>query len=195
MIIYDLIDYQKLNRGLKRNKVVVGKNTIITLTESVPNSKVFLWETIKCASEDSQLVFGKYCSIAAGCTFFLGGNHVYARTSTWINHEIKEKSIISNGDIIIGNDVWIGFGATIMSGVTIGDGAVIAANSVVTRDVEPYSIVGGNPARKIKKRFTDDDIKFLMQLKWWNWQEEKIEKNRNALFSGKFDKILLQKLK
>lgn len=194
MIIYDLSDYKKLNKGIGKDKVILGAHSRITSTYSVENSKIFLWETIPSASEDATLIFGKYCSIASGCTFFLGGNHVYERTSTWLHDEIKEKGITSNGNITIGNDVWIGYGSTIMSGVTIGDGAVIAANSNVVKDVEPYSIVGGNPAKLIKKRFSSEDIEFLLKLKWWNWPEEKIEENKDHLFSGKLNRTKLQKL-
>lgn len=194
MIIYDLSDYKKINSGLGKQKIILGDNTRITTTYSVPNSKIFLWETIPSAEENSKLIFGKYCSIASGCTFFLGGNHIYERTSTWLHNDIEEKGLVSNGDITIGNDVWIGFGATIMSGVTIGDGSVIAANANVVKNIEPYSIVGGNPAKLIKKRFNDDDIEFLLKLKWWDWKQEKIEKNKELLFSGKFDKTSLQKL-
>jgi virginiamycin A acetyltransferase len=194
MIIYDLSDYQKLNKDIGKDKVIMGSRSRITTTYDVPNSKIFLWETIPSASEDATLIFGKYCSIASNCTFFLGGNHVYERTSTWLHDDIKEKGITSNGNITIGSDVWIGYGSTIMSGVTIGDGAVIAANTNVVKDVEPYAIVGGNPVKQIKKRFSEEDIEFLLELKWWDWTDDKIEENKEALFSGKFNRTKLQKL-
>jgi chloramphenicol O-acetyltransferase type B len=194
MIIYDLSDYKKLNEDIGKDKVILGTHSRITSTYSVPNSKIFLWETIPSAVEDTQLIFGKYCSIASGCTFFLGGNHIYERTSTWLHDNIKEKGIVSNGNITIGNDVWIGFGVTIMSGVTIGDGAVIAANTNVVKDIEPYSIIGGNPAKLIKKRFSDEDIEFLLKLKWWDLPDNKIEENKELLFSGKLNRTKLQKL-
>jgi virginiamycin A acetyltransferase len=194
MIIYDLSDYQKLNKDIGKDKVIMGSRSRITTTYDVPNSKIFLWETIPSASEDATLIFGKYCSIASNCTFFLGGNHVYERTSTWLHDDVKEKGITSNGNITIGNDVWIGYGSTIMSGITVGDGAVIAANSNIVKDVEPYSIVGGNPAKQIKKRFSDEDIDLLLKIGWWNWPHEKIEENKELLFSGKFNRTKLQKL-
>ena len=84
------------------------------------------------------------------------------------------KSNPQKGDITVGNDVWIGYNATIMAGVTIGDGSIIATNSAVVRDVEPYSVVGGNPAKVIKKQFSDDKIEKLLRLKWWDWEIEKI---------------------
>ena len=194
MIIYDLSDYKKLNKDIGKVKVTMGSRSRITSTYDVPNSKIFLWEKIPSAKEDAQLIFGKYCSIASSCTFFLGGNHVYERTSTWLHDNIKEPGIVSNGNITIGNDVWIGYRATVMSGVTIGDGAVIAANTNVVKDVEPYTIVGGNPVKQIKKRFSEEDIEFLLELKWWDWTDDKIEENKEVLFSGKFNRTNLQKL-
>ena len=87
------------------------------------------------------------------------------------------------GDTVIGNDVWIGQNVTIMPGVKIGDGAIIAANSTVVKSVEPYTIYGGNPAKYIKKRFSDEKIEFLLKLQWWNWDEEKIFNNLEKLTS------------
>lgn len=94
---------------------------------------------------------------------------------------MEGKQYPKKGDIHIGNDVWIGYNATIMAGVTIGDGAIIATNSTVIKDVEPYSIVGGNPAIEIKKRFSTEMIDRLLKLKWWDWDIEKITKNVQAL--------------
>ena len=88
---------------------------------------------------------------------------------------------ISKGDVIIGNDVWICYGATILSGVKIGHGAVIGARAVVTKDVEPYAVVAGNPAREIKKRFTPKQIQKLLDIAWWDWPEEKIRENIKML--------------
>ena len=96
----------------------------------------------------------------------------------------------NKGDIVIGNDVWIGFNATIMAGVTIGDGAIIATNSTVVKDVEPYSIVGGNPANEIKKRFSEKTINELLEIKWWNWDIEKITKNVQNLTGNDIEKLL-----
>jgi virginiamycin A acetyltransferase len=87
---------------------------------------------------------------------------------------MEGKAYPTKGDTIIGNDVWIGYGATIMAGVTIGDGAIIATKAVVTKDVAPYSIVGGNPAKEIRKRFSEEKIKQLLDLCWWDWPIEKI---------------------
>jgi len=96
----------------------------------------------------------------------------------------------NKGDIVIGNDVWIGFEAVIMSGVAIGDGAIVGARAVVTKDVPPYTIVGGVPAKEIRKRFSDERISELLSLKWWDWPEEKIQKNIWAIQTGNIDKLL-----
>ena len=97
----------------------------------------------------------------------------------------------NKGDIVIGNDVWIGYEAVILAGVTIGDGAIIGARAVVTKDVEPYTIVGGVPAAPIRKRFSKDTIFNLLKIKWWDWPKEKIAKNINAIQSGEIDKLSL----
>ncbi len=102
---------------------------------------------------------------------------------------MENKSYPQKGDIHIGNDVWIGYNATIMAGVTIGDGAIIATNSTVIQDVEPYSIVGGNLAREIKKRFSEETISRLLELKWWDWDIERITKNVQHLTGNEIDKL------
>ena len=96
----------------------------------------------------------------------------------------------NKGDIIIGNDVWIGFEAVILAGVTIGDGAIIGARAVVTKDVPPYTIVGGIPAKPIKKRFDEDVISDLLRVKWWDWSNEKIARNIAAIQSGRIKDIM-----
>ena len=120
--------------------------------------QVFQW------GEDAKCKIGKYCSVADNVKVFLGGNH----RVDWITTFPFNKTSSSRGDIIVGNDVWLSHGVTIMSGVTIGDGAVVAANSHVVCDVEPYTIVGGNPAKYIRHRFENEIITLLMELKWWD---------------------------
>ena len=95
----------------------------------------------------------------------------------------------NKGDIVIGSDVWIGYEAVIFAGVTIGDGAIIGTRSVVTKDVPPYTIVGGVPAKPIRKRFSDETISALLTERWWDWPEEKIAINLNAIQSGRIDLI------
>ena len=94
--------------------------------------------------------------------------------------------------LLLGNDVWIGYNATITAGVTVGDGAIIATNATVVRDVEPYAIVGGNPATLIRKRFTDEKIRQLLELKWWNWDPEKITENVQEFTGTDLDHLLLK---
>ena len=146
----------------------------------------------------TRLAIGKFCSIARNVTFILGGNHrmdwittypFSALSDDWIAAKGFQGHPSTNGNINIGNDVWIGYGVTILSGVTVGDGAVIGAKSVVTKDVDPYTIVAGNPANIIRKRFTESQIQRLLKLKWWNWPKEKIEKNIHLLCSEYIDKL------
>ncbi len=128
----------------------------------------------------ARVLIGKFCSIAADVKIFLGGNHrpdwvsTYPFNALFARFRHIDGHPATKGNVVIGNDVWIGHGATIMSGVTIGDGAVVGAFSLVAWDVAPYSIVGGNPAREIRKRFSDSDIERLLKVKWWNWPEERI---------------------
>ncbi len=132
-----------------------------------------------------RLIIGKFCSIACGAKFLFNcANHTLKSLSTYtfpLFYEDwgLEKSDVATawdnkGDIVIGNDVWIGYEAVIMSGVHIGNGAIIAARAVVTKDVPPYTIVGGIPARPIRKRFDEEVIRKLETLKWWGWSAEKI---------------------
>ena len=141
--------------------------------------------------ENDKLIIGKFCSIASDVKFIMnGGNH---RTDWLTNYPFPifgglwetamPDSWPNKGDTIIGNDVWIGYNATIMPGIKIGDGAIIGAQSVVTRNVEPYSIVGGNPAREIRKRFDESVIKELLEIRWWDWDIEKITRHVKVICS------------
>ncbi len=145
-----------------------------------------------------RLVIGKFCSIACGAKFiFNSANHTLGSLSSYtfplfFEEWGLEKADVAQawdnkGDIIIGNDVWIGYEALILAGVTIGDGAIIGARAVVTKDVAPYTIVGGVPAREIRKRFDDQTIARLLELRWWDWPQEKIRRNLPALTSGRID--------
>ena len=105
---------------------------------------------------------------------------------------MEGKEYPTKGDTIVGNDVWIGYGTTIMSGVTIGDGAIIATKSVVTKDVEPYAIVGGNPAKEIRKRFSEEKIKELLEIQRWDWPIEKITENVQNLTGTNIEDIKMK---
>lgn len=141
-----------------------------------------------------KLIIGKFCSIAHGARFIMNSaNHTLKSLSTYpfpiFGHEWDETMPVAEtwdnkGDIQIGNDVWIGYEAVILAGVTIGDGAIIGTRAVVTKDVPPYAIVGGVPAKLIKKRFDDPTIEALLKLQWWDWPVEKIRTSLDALRSG-----------
>ena len=147
-----------------------------------------------------KLIIGKFCSIACGAKFlFTSANHSMRSLSTYpfpIFFEdwgLDVKDITSawdnKGDIVIGNDVWIGYEAVILSGVTVGDGAIIGTRAVVTKDVPPYTIVGGVPAKPIRNRFDEDTVSELLRLKWWDWPEEKIRQNLSAIQAGKIETL------
>jgi virginiamycin A acetyltransferase len=141
-----------------------------------------------------KLIIGKYCSIASGTRFIMNGaNHKMSSLTTfpfpvvaadWGLDMGREEAWDQEGDTVIGNDVWIGFEAIIMPGIHVGDGSVIAARSLVTKDVPPYTVVGGQPARVIKKRFSDDVVQLLQALKWWDWEPAKVKKYIPALMNG-----------
>ena len=147
-----------------------------------------------------RLIIGKYCSIACGAKFlFNSANHSLRSLSTYpfpifydewgldVRHVTDAWD--NKGDIVVGNDVWIGYEAVILSGVTIGDGAIVAARAVVTRDVPPYAIVGGVPAKIIRPRFPEDVIKRLQSLRWWDWPEEKLQLHLAAIQSGRLEAL------
>lgn len=142
-----------------------------------------------------RLIIGRFCSIACGARFlFTSGNHALKSLSTYTfpiffdEWGLDAKNIRdawdNKGDTVIGNDVWIGYEAIIMPGVKIGDGAIVGTRAVVTGDVPPYTIVGGVPARPIRKRFDDETIRRLEALRWWDWDEEKLRRNLSAIQSG-----------
>lgn len=157
--------------------------------------------TILHWGEPTKLFIGKYCSIAKAVVIFLGGNHrtdwittyPFSHLPGWPEAEGIPGHPASKGNVTIGNDVWIGYNVNIMSGVTIGDGAVIGSGSIVTKYVEPYSIVAGNPAKLIKYRFTSEDIEKLLKIQWWNWEEEKVHLLVPYLLSDNLDNRLVGK--
>ena len=147
-----------------------------------------------------KLIIGKFCSIACGARFlFNSANHSLFSLSSYpfpIFYEewgLKRENVAdawdNKGDIVIGNDVWIGYESVILAGVTIGDGAIIGTRAVVTKDVPPYTIVGGVPAKIIRKRYSDEIISELLHIKWWDWEKQKIAKHINAIQQGNIQQL------
>ena len=147
-----------------------------------------------------RLIIGKFCSIACGAKFlFNSANHTLSSLSTYpfplfFEEWGLEKGNVgaswdNKGDIVIGNDVWIGYEAVVMAGVTIGDGAIIGARAVVTKDVPPYTVAGGIPAKPIKKRYPEETIAALSELKWWDWPENRIAQNLHAIQAGQLNEL------
>lgn len=146
----------------------------------------------------TKLVIGKFCSIAPEVRFMMGGGNHRMDGSTypfnifgsgWEKFTPSLEELPLKGDTIVGNDVWIGRRATIMPGVRIGDGAIISAEAVVVKDVEPYTIVGGNPAREIRKRFTTEVIQELLAIQWWDKDIELINQYIDAIVSGDMERL------
>ena len=198
-IKFPLDNYDRLcflKNVVKNPNIIVGDYTYYDDFENVENFE----KNVKYHFDfvGDKLKIGKFCMIASDVKFIMNGaNHLTSALTTYPfaifgngwKHAMNNKSYPQKGDINIGNDVWIGYNATIMAGVTIGDGAIIAANSTVIKNVEPYSIVGGNPAKEIKKRFSEETISKLLELKWWNWDIEKITKNIQNLTDSEIDKL------
>jgi acetyltransferase-like isoleucine patch superfamily enzyme len=155
---------------------------------------------VKWNCSNSKLIIGNFCSIAADVTIYLGNGvgHDSTFVSTYpfgyihksIFPNARNNSKNTNGDVVIRNDVWIGENVTIMSGVRIGNGAIIANNSHVVKNVEPYSLVGGNPAKHIKYRFNKNQIDALLKIKWWNWSDAKINEYLGLLTNANIDEFI-----
>lgn len=196
-------DYQTvyLKNVITRTNIEVGDYTIYNDFYDDPrdfekNNVLYHYPVNK-----DKLIIGKFCSIACKAKFLMtSGNHSMKSLSSYTFPIFYEEWGLdvshvtdawdNKGDIVIGNDVWIGYEAVIMSGVKIGDGAIIGTRAVVTKDVPPYTVVGGMPAKVIKKRFDDDTIDKLMKIQWWNWTEEKIQANIPYIKSGEVDKLV-----
>lgn len=196
-------DYQTiyLNTIINNPNIIVGDYTIYNdfvndPTQFEKNNVLYHYPI-----NQDRLIIGKFCSIACGAKFlFNSANHALRSLSNYTfplffeEWGLNKKNVASawdnKGDIIIGNDVWIGYEAVIMAGVHIGDGAVIAARAVVTKNVPPYTIVGGTPARKIRMRFEEETIAKLQQIQWWNWPVEKIRRSLPYIMEGTVDRLI-----
>lgn len=185
-----------LKNIVKNPNIIIGDYTYYDDFESVENFE----KNVKYLFDftGDKLIIGKFCMIASDVTFIMNGaNHLSKAITSypfaifgkdWAN-AMEGKQYPIKGNTIIGNDVWIGYGATIMPGVKVGDGTIIATKSVVTNDVAPYSIVGGNPAKEVRKRFSDEHIRQLLEISWWNWPIEKITSNVQHLTSNNIEKL------
>ena len=199
-IKYPLENYDRLcflKNVIKNPNIEVGDYTYYDDFEDVENFE----KNVKYHFDfvGDKLIIGKFCMIASGVTFIMNGaNHLSQSVSSYPfaifakdwSGAMEGKSYPVKGNTIIGNDIWIGYDTTIMPGVNIGDGAIIASKSVVTKDVEPYSIVGGNPAELIRKRFSNNEIKDLLDAKWWDWPIEKITEHVKHLTSGNVKNLI-----
>lgn len=198
-IKFPLENYDKLcflKNIITNPNIIVGDYTYYDDFENVNNFE----KNVKYHFDfiGDKLIIGKFCMIASDVKFIMNGaNHLTKSISSfpfaifgqdWKN-AMEGKAYPTKGNTEIGNDVWIGFNSTIMPGIKIGDGAIIATNSTVTKNVEPYAIVGGNPAKEIKKRFTKEKIETLLEIKWWNWEIEKITENIQTLTSENIDSL------
>ena len=195
---YPLKDYKCLcflKNIVKNPNIIVGDYTYYDNFENHENFEKNILYHFDFIGD--KLIIGKFCAIARGVKFIMnGGNHQIANFTAYpfsIFGNGWEKSADETfpykGDTVIGNDVWIGYEALIMPGVKVGDGAVIAAKAVVTKDVAPYTIVAGNPAKLIRKRFDDEVIQTLLELQWWNWDNRKISESIPILCSDNIQAI------
>jgi virginiamycin A acetyltransferase len=182
-----------LQNVVKNPRIIIGEYTI---HHDFNDPTDFEDENVLYLNPENtdKLIIGKYVSIACGVRFIMNGaNHKMDSFTTfpfpvvahnWGLDMGKEEAWDIEGDTVIGNDVWLGYESIIMPGVHVGDGAIVATKALVTDDVPPYTVVGGVPARVIKKRFDEETIKLLLKLKWWDWDVQKVKANVDALMSG-----------
>ncbi len=197
---FPLENYDKLcflKNVVKNPNIVVGDYTYYDDFEDVQNFEKNVRYHFDFTGD--RLIIGKFCMIASGVKFIMNGaNHLTDALSTYPfaifgngwEKAMEGKVYPNKGDVVIGNDVWIGHNATIMAGVNIGDGAIIATNATIVKDVAPYAVVGGNPAKEIKKRFSDETIEKLLKLRWWDWDIEKITEHVQHLTGNNIDSLL-----
>lgn len=182
---------------ITRPNIVVGDYTYYDDKDGAENFEARVTHHYEFLGD--RLIIGKFCAIARGVEFMMNGaNHRMGSVTTypfnimgggWEKAMPSLKDLPFKGDTVIGNDVWIGQNAVIMPGVHIGDGAIIAANAVVAKEVPPYTVCGGNPARMLRKRFDDELTEYLLELKWWDWPPEKISQHLDVLCSADLSRI------
>lgn len=197
--VFPIAGYQKLcflKPLINHPQIKIGDYTYYDDFETVENFRKNIRYHFDFTGD--KLLIGKFCMIASGVEFMMNGaNHETHSVSSypfaifggdWAA-AMEGKTYPLKGDTVIGNDVWIGYKAAILPGVTIGDGAIIGAYSIVTSDVEPYTIVGGNPARLIRMRFDQETIDELLNLTWWNWPVERVTR-LSSFLTGDIDDFL-----
>jgi virginiamycin A acetyltransferase len=201
---YPLENYKKLcflKNIIKNPQIIVGDFTYYDDLENPENFEKNVLYHFDFIGD--QLIIGKFCAIASNTKFIMNGaNHPMEYFTTYpfaiFGHSWADQMSVegeSKGNTVIGNDVWLGYDTLIMPGITIDDGAIIGARSVVTKNVEPYTIVGGNPAQVIRKRFDDSVIELLLEIQWWNWPIEKITANIPLLCSNNFEQLKTLKIR
>lgn len=199
-LIYPIRDYPKLiflKNFVKASNIHVGDYTYFDDPRNGPEKFEEYNVLYNYYFSKVKLVIGKFCAIAAETRFIMTGDHKLDGISTYPfpifqNGWEKAYNIVDlpvKGDIVVGNDVWFGYDSLIKGGVTIDDGAIIATRAVVVKDVPPYSIVGGNPAKVIKKRFDDVTIERLLKISWWNWDIEKINQHLSIICHLDIDQL------
>lgn len=199
-IIYPMQGYDKLvflKNFVKANNIFVGDYTYFDDRRHGPDKFEEYNVLYNYDFSKVKLIIGKFCAIAAETKFIMTGDHKLDAISTYPfpifqngwEHVYDVKDLPVKGDIIIGNDVWMGYDCLIKNGVTVGDGAIIAARAVVVKDVPPYAIVAGNPAKVVKMRFDDMTIERLLRIAWWNWDIAKINKNLSAICALDIDNL------
>lgn len=188
-----------INNIIKNPNIIIGDYTYYNCEK---NPESFEKDCVLYHYEEfgDKLIIGKFCSIGENVRFIMNAaNHNLSAITTYpFTAIMQEESGINKehlaelpnkGDTIVGNDVWIGQNVTIMPGVHIGDGAVIGANSVVAKNVQPYTIVAGNPIKEIRKRFSNDEINILLEVEWWNWDIDKIINNLDIILGNDVSKL------
>lgn len=193
-IIYPMKDYDKLvflKNFVKASNIFIGDYTYFDDPRNGPEKFEEYNVLYNYDFSKVKLIIGKFCAIAAETKFIMTGDHKLDAISTypfpifqqgWEEvYDVKDLPV--KGDLVIGNDVWIGYDSLIRNGVIVGDGAIIAARSVVVKDVPPYAIVAGNPAKVVKLRFDEETIQRLLRIAWWDWDINKINANLNLICS------------
>jgi virginiamycin A acetyltransferase len=192
--LYPIEGYEKLiflKNFIKAPNIIVGDYTYFDDRRYGPeyfeeNNVLYNYDYSKV-----KLVFGKFCAIAAETRFIMTGDHKLNAISTYPfpifqcgwEEAYSIDDLPVKGDILVGNDVWFGYDSLVKNGVTIGDGAIIAARAVVVKDVPPYAIIAGNPAKVVKMRFDEKTVERLLRISWWNWDIEKINKHLKLISS------------